>query len=95
MLRLVRTMGAAALSLTAMLGSPTATHAEPPRTPEDGRWSAADTVTNYAFDDHFVDGDDVNPTLEVLHVRKQHRGESLVRARSAFVDRLLKSIEDL
>ena len=74
------------------LGSTAPAHAD---TPEDLGRHAGDTVTQYAFDDQLVDGDDVSPTLEVLHVRKQRRGGSLVRARSAFVDRLLKSIEAL
>jgi hypothetical protein len=94
MLRLGRTLGAAAC-WAVWLGWTTSAHAEPTGTPEDLRRHASDTVTQYAFDDQLVDGDDVNPTLEVLHVRKQRRGESLVRARSAFVDRVLKSIEDL
>jgi hypothetical protein len=42
-----------------------------------------------------VAGDDVNPSAEILQGRRRAARESLVRARSHFVDRLLASVETL
>ena len=68
---------------------------EPGASAQDGANASSESVTEYAFDDELVAGVDRAPTGEVLHVRKQKRGESLVRARSSFLDRMLKSVEDL
>jgi hypothetical protein len=96
MLRLGHTLGVVGwLASTALLVHAAPLLAEPPRAAHQAAGRANDTLTQYTFDDELVAGDDVSPTLEVLHVRKQRRGDSLVRARTAFVDHMLKSIEDL
>jgi hypothetical protein len=96
MLRLRHTIGLVGwLAGVGLLIDATPLRAEPPRAAQQTAGRANDTLTQYSFDDELVAGDDVSPTLEVLHVRKQKRGDSLVRARTAFVDRMLKSIEDL
>jgi hypothetical protein len=96
MLRLGHTIGVVGwLAGTAVLVHTAPLRAEPPRASRQAGGRANDTLTQYTFDDELVAGDDVSPTLEVLHVRKQKRGNSLVRARTSFVDHMLKSIEDL
>ena len=52
-------------------------------------------LTEYTFDDDLVAGVDRDPAGEVLHTRRMKRGESLVRARSSFLDRMLQSVEQL
>jgi hypothetical protein len=96
MLRLGHTLGVVGwLAGCALLVDAAPLWAEPPNASQQAAGRANDTLTQYTFDDELVDGDDVSPTLEVLHVRKQRRGDSLVRARTSFVDHLQKSIEDL
>ena len=77
--------GAAALAL--LLAAPARA--------DETRGDAPRDRTEYAFDDELVAGVDRGPSGEVLHTRRTKRGESLVRARSSFVDRLLKSVEQL
>jgi hypothetical protein len=96
MLRLGHTIGIVGwLAGTAWLVDAAPLWAEPPHASKQDAGRANETLTQYTFDDELVNGDDVSPTLEVLHVRKQRRGDSLVRARTSFVDHMLKSIEDL
>jgi hypothetical protein len=60
---------------------------------QDRTKASSDSVTEYGFDDELVAGVDRESSGEVLQVRKMKRGESLVRARTSFLDRLLKSVE--
>jgi hypothetical protein len=96
MLRLGHTIGLVFwLAGTAVLLGAAPLRAEPPRAAQQAEGHANDTLTQYVFDDELVAGDDVSPTLEVLHVHRLKRGDSLVRARTSLVDHLLKLIEDL
>ncbi|MDD9966358.1 MAG: hypothetical protein OXR73_09050 [Myxococcales bacterium] len=56
---------------------------------------ADDLVTEYAFEDDQVHADLRGPLGEVLQVRRTPRGDSLIRIREHFIDRLLYAIEDL
>jgi hypothetical protein len=93
MLRLRHTL--LALGVLTPLATASPLRAEPPPAAGPSAGRAGDTVTQYAFDDDLVAGDGVSSVLEVLHVRKQSRSGSLVRARTSFVDCMLKSVEGL
>ena len=75
-----------AIIVAMLLPGMTAT-AEPPTPAED--------ITQYAFEDDLVHGDLVGTDVEVLHVRSPGERKSLIRVREHYIDRLLKSIENL
>lgn len=83
-----RTTLFAALATITLTTAPA--HATPPETR-----AGHDDVTEFSFEDDLVHGDLVHPGGEILQVRRRRAGASLIRIREHFIDRLLKSSEDL
>ena len=52
-------------------------------------------VREYTFDDHQTFGDLRRPDGELIRTRTRPLRESLIRARTQFIDELLKSAQDL
>ncbi len=60
-----------------------------------GGGAGAGSTTTYNFDDDLVSGDLVRPDGELLNVRRRGRRSSLIQVREAFIQEMLKSVEDL
>lgn len=52
-------------------------------------------VLFYSFNDDLVKGDLARPDGEILSIRKNRKGPSLVEARGHFFPEMVKSVEDL
>lgn len=86
MAHLIRQCLAPVLALGALLWTTTAAADPPP---------AAENITEYSFVDELVKGDLANPNGEVLQFRPPNERKSLIRIREHYIDRLLKSVENL